>query len=179
MFKGLLTAAFVAALTGCATPRSLPTVAQVDLRRYSGKWFEVARLKNRFQRNNERAIAEYEPLGATAVRVRNTAIGPGGKTRGIEGRAEVVPGSEGARLRVRFQGFAALAPVSSSGNYWIIALDAQYQSAMVGTPDRCYLWILSRQPALSDEAFRRYVAEASRLGFPTENIIRDQDIAVK
>jgi apolipoprotein D and lipocalin family protein len=156
----------------------LPTTGHVDLRRYSGKWFEIARVKNFFQRDDERAVAEYQPLTSTSVRVRNTAIGRTGKTRSISGVAEVVPGSNGARLRVKFSGFAALAPVRRQGNYWIISLDAEYRSAMVGTPDRKYLWILARSPSLAAETAKSYAAEAKRLGFPVENMIWDRDLGV-
>jgi apolipoprotein D and lipocalin family protein len=165
------------AMTGCGQSRPLRTVAHVDLQRYAGKWVEVARLRNRFQRDNESAIAEYTPAGPGSVHVRNTALGPSGKTRSIEGTAEVVPGSNGARLRVRFSGFAALAPVSSEGNYWIIALDPQYRSAMVGTPDRAYLWILARTPQLESATLQRYLDEARRQGFATKDLLLDKDAA--
>ncbi|HEY3901088.1 MAG TPA: lipocalin family protein [Chthoniobacter sp.] len=142
---------------GCSQEKPLPTVHSVDLHRYLGKWFEIAHAANRFQRADEQAVAEYSPLSATSVRVHNTAHDRNGKTRTIEGTAEVVPGSNGARLRVKFGGFAALAPVSKDGNYWIIDLDPQYRSAMVGTPDRQYLWILARSPALDPATLKFYL----------------------
>jgi apolipoprotein D and lipocalin family protein len=146
------------------------------LKRYAGRWYEVARLKNRFQRDDERAMAEYTPDGPTTVRVRNTAMGPSGKTRFIVGRAEAVPGSNGARLRVKFAGWAALAPVSSEGNYWIIALDSDYGSAMVGTPDRACLWVLSRTPGLDAATLNAYLDKAKVEGFPLkDHLLLDKD----
>lgn len=150
--------------------RPLPTVRGVDLKRYSGKWFEIARLPNAFQKQNERAIAEYLPSVDGSVVVRNTGISDDGKTRVAIGRATVVPGSEGARLRVKFSGLAGLVPASKDGNYWIIALDADYRSAMIGTPDRKFLWILSRDPVLDPPTVKEYVAKASLLGFSTEGL---------
>jgi apolipoprotein D and lipocalin family protein len=163
-------------LGGCAQEKQkpLPTVQSVDLHRYSGKWFEIAHAANRFQRADEQATAEYSPLSATSVRVRNTATGPTGKTRSIEGTGEVVPGSNGARLRVKFGGFAALAPVNKDGNYWIIALDSHYRSAMVGTPDRQYLWILARSPVLDQATLKSYLDRAQQLGFSREKLVWDR-----
>jgi apolipoprotein D and lipocalin family protein len=164
-------------LGGCAQEKPLPTVHSVDLRRYSGKWFEIAHAANCFQRADEKAIAEYSPLSASSVHVRNTATNPAGKSRSIEGTAEVVPGSQGARLRVKFGGFAALAPVSKSGNYWIIGLDPHYRSALVGTPDRQYLWILSRSPNLEPATVKSYLDHAQQLGFPLEKLVWDPGVS--
>lgn len=166
-------AALVAAGCQSQPQKPLPTVGKVDLKRYSGTWYEVARVKNRFQRDDESAIAQYAPLTPDKVSVKNTALGPNGRVRAIEGTAEVVPGSEGSRLRVRFKGLAGLAPVPKEGNYWIIALDPQYRSAMVGTPDRDYLWILSRTPSLNARTLHKYTAQAEIFGFPIEKLIHD------
>lgn len=170
----LLATAFV----GCQSPKSLPTAGPVDLKRYSGKWYEVARVKNAFQRNHESAVAEYEPLSETTVQVRNTATSRTGKTRSIVGKGEVVPGSDGAKLRVKFGGLAALAPVSREGNYWIIDLDPKYRSALVGTPNRKFLWILARSPRPDAATLNSYMAKAERLGFPMDKMIWDQDLGV-
>lgn len=171
-----VSAAVIALLAGCATEtqkRPLPTVQRVDLRRYSGKWYEIAHLKNRFQSEGESAMAEYKPLSETRVSVRNTAITPAGKTRSIEGQADVVAGSNGSRLRVKFHGLAGLVPASREGNYWIIALDPGYRSAMVGTPDRKYLWILSREPRLTEATKKAYLKQAARLGFSLQDLVWD------
>ena len=86
--------------------------------------------------------------------------------------ATAVPGSGNARLRVRFGGMAAFVPVSRAGNYWIIALDEEgYQWAMVGTPDRRFLWILSRQPSLDPATLATLKQQACRLGFAVENLV--------
>jgi len=82
-----------------------------------------------------------------------------------------VPGSGNARLRVRFGGLAALAPVPREGNYWIIALDADYRFAMVGTPDRRFLWILARDPCLPPDVLASLVARARCLGFDVDRLV--------
>jgi apolipoprotein D and lipocalin family protein len=167
----LLAAWFV---SGCqSSPKKpLSTVQKVDLQRYVGTWHEIARLPKSFQRENERARAEYTALPDGSVRVVNTAIRPDGSTREARGRAEAVPGSNNARLRVRFEGLAALAPNPKEGNYWIIALDeARYEYAMVGTPHRKFLWILARSPNLDASTAKQLVARAQALGFPTKQLL--------
>jgi apolipoprotein D and lipocalin family protein len=167
------------ALIGCQSAKPLPTAGHVDLTRYSGKWYEVARVKNSFQRNDESATAEYTPINEATIQVRNTATSRKGKIRSITGIGEVVPGSDGSRLRVKFGGLASLAPASREGNYWIIALDPQYQNALVGTPNRKYLWILSRSPFPSAGTLNSYMAKAEHLGFAMDKMIWDRDLGVR
>jgi apolipoprotein D and lipocalin family protein len=164
-----------ALLADCAHEnRPLPTAPKVDLARYAGKWFEVARLPNVFQRDDSRALAEYTPQPDGAVKVRNTELRPNGTTKAIEGTATAVPGSGNARLKVRFGGLAALAPVPAEGNYWIIAVEPDYSAALVGTPDRKYLWLLARSPQPNPKTRDRLIARARELGFAVERLIPPQ-----
>lgn len=155
---------------GRSTP-PLPTVPHVDLARYAGRWHEIARLPNCFQRSCACSQAVYTPRGAGCLGVVNTCTTARGRCRRVEGHAEPVPGSGNARLRVRFEGLAALAPVPCEGNYWIIALDDDYRWAMVGTPDRRFLWILARDPSLDADTFGRLVGQARCLGFDVEELV--------
>jgi apolipoprotein D and lipocalin family protein len=168
---GLVLCAFV---TACEKnfSRPLPTVASVDLRKYSGKWHEVARLPNSFQRAGETATAEYTPQADGSIRVVNIATKADGSKRDVKGRGAAVEGSNNTRLRVRFEGLAALAPSPKEGNYWIIALDAErYQYAMVGTPDRKFLWILSRELPMNPVIADRLISRAKELEFPVEKLL--------
>jgi apolipoprotein D and lipocalin family protein len=63
--------------------------------------------------------------------------------------------------------------VPREGNYWIIALDDDYQWAMVGTPDRRFLWILARQPSLPAEVFAQLKQQACQLGFDVDRLVKD------
>ena len=154
----------------------LPTVPAVDLGRYAGTWHEVARLPNWFQRSCVRSTARYIPNADGSMTVINTCSKANCRQTSIEGVATTVPCSGNARLRVKFGGLAALAPASREGNYWIIALDQEnYQWAMVGTPDRRFLWILSRQPCLDPQIYACLKQQACRLGFDVGSLVRPGD----
>jgi len=154
----------------------LPTVTAVDLSRYAGTWHEVARLPNWFQRSCIRSTARYIPQADGSITVINTCTKANCRQSSIEGVATAVPCSGNARLRVKFGGMAALVPASREGNYWIIALDQEnYQWAMVGTPDRRFLWILSRQPCLDPQIYACLKQQACRLGFDVSSLVRAGD----
>ena len=177
-FAAVLAAiAFAVSGPRAAAAEALATVSYVDLARYAGAWHEIARLPNFFQRSCERSRAAYTACADGSLNVVNTCVKDGGRTTSIEGRAEPVPGSGNARLRVRFRGLAALAPVPRDGNYWIIALDdapdgGPYQWAMVGTPDRKFLWILARDPHLPPEIVASLEAQARCLGFAVDQLVK-------
>ena len=91
----------------------------------------------------------------------------------VEGVATVVDTRTHARLNVVFDNwFARLFGASRDGNYWILALDAEYRTALVGTPDRRYLWILARSPRLDEGTYQHLVARAQQLGYPVSDLIR-------
>jgi apolipoprotein D and lipocalin family protein len=163
----------IAVSTQAVAADPLPTVRHVDLGRYAGTWHEIARLPNMFQRSCASARADYTPCGDGTIRVVNTCFRADGRCSTVEGWAEPVPGTGNARLRVKFGGLAALVPASRQGNYWIIALDDDYQWAMVGTPDRRFLWILARNPCLPRETFDDLKRRACCLGFAVENLVLD------
>lgn len=163
--------ALVAALAACAhRPAPLPppaTVAEVDLQRYTGLWHEIARLPNIFQKPCTGAVtAEYSVLEDGKIGVLNSCIGKDGKVRQIRGTARVVPGSGNSRLKVRFFG-------PFEGDYWILALDQKsYRWALVGHPNRKFLWILSRESALDEATYNQIVKLAADAGFDTDKIAK-------
>ena len=170
----MIATAMFATRASAADP--LPTVTAVDLSRYAGTWHEVARLPNWFQRSCIRSTARYIPQADGSITVINTCTKANCRQTSIEGVATAVPCSGNARLRVKFGGLAALVPASREGNYWIIALDQEnYQWAMVGTPDRRFLWILSRQPCLDPQIYACLKRQACRLGFDVGSIVRAGD----
>lgn len=140
------------------------TVAAVDLQRYAGTWYEVARFPNRFEDGWGRACAEvtatYTPRPDGRVGVLNTCRddAAGGQARDVEGQAYVVEGSDGSRLRVSF-----FWPFF--GNYWVLGLSPDYRWAVVGDPRREYLWVLARTPSLPGGDYAEAVAIARSQGF--------------
>jgi apolipoprotein D and lipocalin family protein len=141
-------------------------VAKVDLSRYMGTWYEIAKYPNRFQRGCDGATAEYalRPDGRVDVTNRCVEDGGGGKVRSVRGVAKVVDPATGAKLSVTF-----FWPFS--GPYWILALGERYEYAMVGSPDREYLWILAREPELPRESYGRLLDEARRHGFDPARLV--------
>jgi apolipoprotein D and lipocalin family protein len=152
----------------------LQVVAPVDLKRYAGLWHEQARLPNRFQKRCTGAVsAEYTPLEDGSIEVRNRCILADGSFDESVGSARAVPvaGQPGAgRLEVRFApewlGWLPLV----WGDYWILKLDRDYQVALVGTPNRQYLWVLSRVPLLDPAALQAELDYARTLGFDVDKV---------
>jgi apolipoprotein D and lipocalin family protein len=167
---------FCLMLGGCATMGStdeLPTVASVDLSRYAGTWYEIARLPMWFQRHcvDSKAIYFTRPDGRVAV--YDECVTDTGEIEQAKGVATVVDGKTHARLMVVFDNwFARLVGPSREGNYWILDLDPEYRTAVVGTPDRRFLWILSRTPQLDETTYERLAKRAQQLGYPVTDLIR-------
>jgi len=154
----------------------LQAVAPVDLKRYAGLWYEQARLPNRFEKECAvQVTAEYTPQPDGTVQVHNRCVRTSGQVDEVTGSARVVtvPGQPGAgRLKVRF------APEWLSwlpmvwGDYWILKLDRDYQVALVGSPNREYLWVLSRVPQLDETTLRTELDYARTLGFDIDKVER-------
>ncbi len=165
-------------MIGCAgmtTNRDLPVVPAVDLTRYAGTWYEIARLPMWFQRHCVDSKAIYNQRADGTIGIRNECVTDKGTTDTADGIATVVDAKTNARLAVMFDNwFAGFARPSRDGNYWILDLDDDYRTALVGTPDRQYLWILSRSPRLESAAFQRLVEKGRELGFPVDKLIRDR-----
>ena len=126
------------------------TVASVDLNRYMGKWYEIAKIPNRFQKKcSGRTTAEYKLRAGGTVLVVNSCLDDEGKRMVAKGIAKVSDPVTDAKLKVSFVRF--LGVHLFWGDYWIVGLDREYQYAIVGGPSRKYGWILGRRPELSNE----------------------------
>ena len=153
----------------------LPTVASVDLGRYAGTWYEIARLPMWFQRHCVDSRAVYTLRSSGQVGVHNECVTDDGGQVAADAVATVVDVKTNARLMVVFDNwFARLFGSSREGNYWILDLDPEYRTVLVGTPDRRYLWLLSRTPRIDERTYQRLVQQARGFGYPVENLIRDQ-----
>jgi apolipoprotein D and lipocalin family protein len=163
-------------LAACSSMKNhqdvLVTAKVVDLGRYAGRWYEIARLPLFFQKANESAMAEYGSNPDGTVSVHNIAIRPDGTQHDIRGYAKVLNPPENTKLAVRFHTwFGPLIPVPKAGNYWILHVDELYQEAIVGTPDRKHLWLLARTATISSERHAALVARAGQLGFDPARLI--------
>ena len=148
------------------TTSELKTVQNVDLKRYSGKWFEIARYENKFQKKCVgNTTATYTIKADNNIEVLNECLEKNGKVDKAKGKAKIVDKTTNAKLEVRFAP-AALSFLSAVwGDYWIIDLDADYKYAVVGDPKREYFWILSREPVMSDATYQAILRRAESKGF--------------
>ena len=171
----VLVVAAVMAVPPFSAARQAPveTVPSVDLERYMGDWFEIARYPNRFQRQCAGDVrVTYALRQDGRVDVTNRCRHEDGRMDVAQGVARVLEGSQGARLKVRF------APRWLSwlpfvwGDYWVIGLDPDYQWAVVGHPGRDYLWILARTPALEARALGNAEAAARAQGYDLARLQR-------
>jgi apolipoprotein D and lipocalin family protein len=155
-------------------PPRVEPVAAVDLARYAGLWYEVARFPNRFQDTCSCCVtATYVPRPDGRLTVVNECRTRDGAVTRAEGEArKAAVDGPASRLKVRFApGFLSFLPFVW-GDYWILDLADDYSHALVGSPDRSYLWILSRQPSLPDATYARIVEQARRQGFDTGRLVR-------
>ena len=169
-----LTACLLALLlTGCASQVAPPaTVGSVDLQRYQGTWYEQARLPMFFQRHCAQSEAHYRLQDDGSVAVRNRCLTHDCEWQQADGRAEPQQAGQTDKLWVRFDNwFAQLFPNVARGDYWVLYLDEGYQLALVGNPNREYLWLLSREPRISPAQRQLLLDEAHARGFATDELI--------
>ena len=162
----------VAGLVMANSEPPLETVRHVDLNRYLGRWFEIARYPNRFERKCDHDVtAEYSIKKDGRVRVVNACVSPTGKITQSEGTAKVVDSSTNAKLKVTF-----FWPFY--GNYWIIALGDEYEYAVVGEPSRDYLWILGRSPVMQDSVYQHILQQLTDKGYDPRKLVRTNKAVV-
>lgn len=152
----------------------LEVVPSVDLARYCGTWYEVARLPNSFQKKCAGNVtATYTLLDNGQIKVVNRCRMEDGEITEAEGRAKKASEKEpNSKLKVRFAP-AILSFLSFVwGNYWILELDTAYTYAVVGEPDREYLWILSRSPKMDENIIRGILDRMEEKGFDVTKMIR-------
>jgi apolipoprotein D and lipocalin family protein len=174
VFAPLAFAIALATSDSLALAQSLRVVQPFDLDRYAGKWYEVARLPNKFQiRCSGDVVAHYAVRPDARVDVVNQCRESDGRiaeARGIARKAG--DGKNSAMLEVRFApAFLSFLP-SVWGDYWVIGLGSDYTWAVVGAPNREYLWILSRTPNISPSGYEQAVEIARGNGFDVSRLVR-------
>lgn len=149
------------------------TVPQLDLKRYAGQWFEIARFPNRFQDQCvSDVIAEYLLRDDGRVTVVNRCRKKDGIMTRAEGVARLVdPKRSPSQLKVRFApAFLSFIP-QVWGDYWVFGLAADYRYAVVGSPDLDYLWILSRTAEMRADDYAEARAIAEKNGFDIKRLV--------
>jgi len=138
----------------------LQVVPRVDLNRYLGTWYEIATIPQRFQKDCVAVTATYTLRDDGKIEVLNKCRKKtlDGEIKTAKGKAWVVDKETNAKLKVQF-----FWPFR--GDYWIIELDPDYQYAVVGHPDRKYLWILSRTPQMDEALYQDLMQRIANKGY--------------
>lgn len=173
---GLLTGLTARAADAASQPPAsvpLQAIAALDLPRYMGRWHELARYPNRFQRQCTGATtADYSLLPEGVVQIVNRCGLADGRIDEAVGRARPVGDAGTARLQVRFApAWLAWLP-QVWGDYWVVDLDPGYQVSIVSEPQREFLWVLSRTPEVDEATWQRIDARLRALGFDPSRLLR-------
>lgn len=150
-------------LWGCSTskPAPLQTVNALDLKQYQGKWYEIARYENHFEKGCVGATADYA-LQSDHVAVTNSCYdAQGAMTAQAQGKAYAVENSQSTKLRVTF-----FWPFF--GDYWVLMMGDDYRYSVVGDPSRKYLWILSRTATISDSDRKTILSKLHEFGYSSD-----------
>ena len=147
--------------------QTVQTVPYVDLKKYAGKWHEIASFPQRFQKGCTSTTATYTLTDKNYVVVENSCNKDSvdGKESSVQGKAFVEANSGNAKLKVQF-----FWPFK--GKYWIIDLADDYSYAVVGHPNRKYLWILSRTAIMDEDIYQQIIARTKEKGFDISKIKR-------
>ena len=155
----------------CKSVQNLSTVDQVDVEKYAGKWYEIARLPNSFEKDLKCVTANYtlKDNGKIEVLNKGYSIKKEGKINHAKGIAWVPDLEFPGRLKVSF-----FRPFS--GDYYIISLDPEYNYSLVGDPSRKYLWVLSRSSVMEEALYSELLEIARVNGFEIDQVIKvEQD----
>jgi apolipoprotein D and lipocalin family protein len=162
---------FCMMIAGCAYSEKkmtgpLETVPFVDLNRYTGVWYEIARYPNSFQEGCVGSRATYSLRDDGKISVLNECYDRSfdGRLRSAQGKAWIIDKASNAKLKVSF-----FWPFS--GAYWIIDLGSDYEYAVIGHPKRTYLWILSRTKTLEAEVYEKILFRLKDKQYDTTKLI--------
>ncbi|RYD14434.1 MAG: hypothetical protein EOP90_13560 [Lysobacteraceae bacterium] len=152
--------------------REPATATSVELARYLGTWYEIARKPLRFEGEDYTDItATYSLNDDGTIRVDNRALDGEGEPKQSVGQARVLEGSGNAKLEVSFLPEGLRWIPFTRGDYWILRVDREYRTALVGTPDRTNLWLLSRTPQPDSATRASFLGFAREQGFDLSDLI--------
>ena len=148
----------------CASESAIPTAKNVDIKRYMGTWYEIARYENSFQKGLKNSSAQYILNADGTVTVVNSGEDANGKRTSAKGRAYAPDKGDFSKLRVSF-----FWPFY--GDYYILDIDDKYSWVLVGGRDKSYLWILSRTPTLPQSTIAKILKIAEARGYDTGKLV--------
>lgn len=154
----------IAAYAMATKNEPLETVDHVEIEKYLGKWYEIATFPQSFEKGCTHTTAEYSLREDGKIAVRNSCL-VDGKLKTAEGIAVVKDNKTNAKLAIQFTWLF-------SGKYWIIGLAPDYSYAVVGHPNRKYLWILGRKPVMDAMTYNHLVLLAAGEGFDVRKLVK-------
>ena len=171
MKKALVTCLLAVSSFTAFAQEPLVPIVKLDVARYMGSWYEIAKYPNFFQRKcASNTVAQYSAQADGTLRVFNKCVQEDGKPIDARGQARQIGDATSPKLEVRF------APAWLSflpfvwGDYWVIDIDADYQLVAVSEPKREYLWILSRTPEVSGKAYDELLVRLQKTGFDLKKL---------
>ena len=159
----ILSFSAIAMLSSCATPTEIKTKKDVDLKSYMGKWYEIARFENSFQKGVRDSSAVYTMRGDGQIDVYNSGYDNDGNQRSAKGVAYVPDPSENSKIRVSF-----FYPFYA--DYYILELAPDYSWALVGSSSPDYLWILSRTKTLPEPVLKEILTLAKARNYDVSKL---------
>jgi len=159
---------FTAMIFNSVNLQKVPSVVStVDLKRYMGMWYEIARLPNYFERKLKCTSANYTLRDDGRITVLNKGyyLTDPQKSTSARGVAWIPDRNSPAKLKVQF-----FWPFS--GDYWIMELDKEYRYVLVGDPSHKYLWILAREKEMDEQTYNMLLSKAVENGYDVKSIIR-------
>lgn len=154
-------------LTACSTTLAsdVKPVTSFDADRYLGKWYEIARIENRFEKNLTHVTADYSKRDDGGIKVVNRGYDTkDGKWEDAVGKAFFVDGPDKGHLKVSFFG-------PFYGPYVVFDLESNYQYSFVTNNNKKYLWLLSRTPQINPEIKNRFETMIRQMSFDTEKLV--------
>ncbi|AKJ30614.1 lipocalin family protein [Caldimonas brevitalea] len=154
-------------------PVELTTAVEFDLTRYAGTWYEIACLPSRVEEQCASDVrAEFEPQEDGSVTLTTLCLRGDGSERREQGSVRHTDEAHPSRLEVSFGPSWLRWWPGSWADYWVMHVESDYSAALVGTPERDGLWLLSRAPTLDEETYDEFVAIARREGFDVQRLVR-------
>jgi apolipoprotein D and lipocalin family protein len=164
MYRLLIISLILISITGCSKPYPpLETVKKVDLQKYAGTWYEIARYEHYFEKGCRDVSATYTLKEDGDIKVINRCTKEEADKNEVVGVAYATDESN-SKLKVSF-----FRPFY--GDYWIIMLDDEYRYAVIGDPSREYLWILSRTPTLDEDIKNMILKRLPEMGYSADPLI--------